>query len=139
MARKKSTRKKTLPKLSELEMDVMDIVWKLGDCSSIQVIEAFFKQKRTLAPTTIRTVLTKLREKGYLTLIPSVDRNYTFRATIERQAVAKRTVGQLLTQLFENSPRQAIAHLLNEEEISDTDLDEIRRMINARKRKGKSS
>ncbi len=136
MPRKRSKSTRDLPRLSDLEMEVMDVVWRLGECGSAQVIEAFAAQKqRRLADTTIRTVLTKLREKGYIELIPSVQRSYLFRAAVPRQAVAKRSVSDLLRQIFEGSPRQAIAHLLNEEEVSDSDLDEIRRMINARTRK----
>ncbi len=136
MPHKRSKSTRDLPRLSDLEMEVMDVVWRLGECGSAQVIEAFAAQKRRrLADTTIRTVLTKLREKGYIELIPSVQRSYLFRAAVPRQAVAKRSVNELLRRLFEGSPRQAIAHLLNEEEVSDSDLDEIRRMINARTRK----
>jgi len=41
----------------------------------------------------------------------------------------------LLSSLFRGSPEQAITYLLDEADISDSDLDEIRRMIDSRKQK----
>ncbi len=140
MGRKRKKTGKTPPAMSGLELEVMDIVWKLGDCTSNQVIKVFSEEKRRLAPTTIRTILGKLREKGYVRVVPSVGRSYLFRAAMERPAVARRTLGELLTPLFENSPRRAIAYLLEDEDISDSELDEIRRLIEARrggKKKGR--
>ncbi len=131
MARK-DTQSGRHPDLSRVEMSVMGIVWELGDCTSAAVIAEFAKI-RPLAPTTIRTVLTKLREKGYVELVPTVERGYKFHACVSRETVARRSFRELLPSLFQGSPRQAIAHLLADTDISDSDLDEIRRMIDSRK------
>jgi len=135
-ARKRPRRKQARPALSKLELDVMNVVWELGDCTSAQVIAAF-RKIRPLAPTTIRTVLTKLREKGYVKPIPSLERGFTFRPTIKREAVARRSLKDLVESLFHDSPQQAIAYLLDEADITDAELDELRRMIADRGRKGR--
>jgi len=121
--------------LSPLELEVMDVVWELGDCTSAQVIDAFAR-KRPLAPTTIRTVLAKLREKGYVKPIPTIERSLKLRPTVQRESVARRTLSNLLSTLFKNSPRQAIAYMLDDADMTDADLDEIRRMIDEHKTKG---
>jgi len=139
MAKKKTqkrARAAALTPLSALELEVMGIVWDLGECTSAEVTAAFL-QRRTLAPTTIRTVLSKLRSKGYVEPIPSIGRGFLLRPTLEREAVARRSLRELLTSLFKDSPRQAIAYLLDEASITDSDLEEIRRMVNS-KRKGGS-
>lgn len=135
MAHKSRSRKPSRPALSSLEMEIMDVVWELGDCTSAQVIEAFTK-KRLLAPTTIRTVLTNLRHKGYVKPIPTVGRSFVFRPTVLRESVARRCLNDLLSSLLGNSPRQAIAYLLDDANVTEEELDEIRRMIDERKRKG---
>lgn len=133
--RKRSTSSR--PPLSPLEIEVMNVVWELGDCTSAQVTAAFAK-KRLLAPTTIRTVLTNLRDKGYIKPIPTIGRGFLFRPTVPRESVARRTLRELLASLFEGSPRQAIAYMLEDADIPDNELDEIRCMIEAsRQRKGK--
>lgn len=119
--------------LSPLELEVMGVVWELGDCGSAEVIDAMAKV-RSLAPTTVRTVLSKLREKGYVELIPTIERGYRFRAAVPRESVARRSLKDLLASLFRGSPREAIAYLLDDADMSDADFEEIRRMIESRRR-----
>jgi BlaI family penicillinase repressor len=120
--------------LSGLELEVMNVVWDLGDCSSAQVVERY-QSKRALAPTTIRTVLSKLREKGYIKQIPSMQRGFMFSPVVAREKVARRSLRELLGSLFDGSPKQAISYLL-EEEIGEDELKEIRAMLNKQKRRG---
>jgi len=136
MAKRNKVTGQVKPELSRLELEIMDVVWELGDCSSAEVIAAYQK-KRQLAPTTIRTVLANLRKKGYLEPIPTIERGFRIRAIVNRESVAQRLMKSLLNCLFSNSPRQAIAYLLKEENVTAADLDEIRRLIESQ-RKGKS-
>ncbi len=122
------------PGLSPLELQIMDVVWQLGDCTSAQVIETFSARRR-LAPTTIRTVLTNLRRNGYVKAIPSIERGFKLRAIVRREAVARRSVKELLQSLFADSPQQAMAYLIEDADISGAELEELGRLIEARKRK----
>lgn len=124
---KKRTREK-LTELSRLELEVMSIVWDLGECGSAEVIEAF-KRRRPLAETTLRTVLSHIREKGYIVPIPTIGRGYRFRPTVSRESVASRSLKSLVKNLFEGSPRLAILHLLKKEKIDETELAEIRALL----------
>ena len=135
MAKRISGRSEDRPELSRLEMEIMDVVWELGECSSAEVTAAYTK-KRSLAPTTIRTVLANLRKKGYLEPVPTIERGFRLRALVPRDFVARRTMRGLVRSLFGGSPQQAIAYLLKDENIGEADLDEIRRMIDS-KRGGK--
>lgn len=124
------------PPMSPLELDVMDVVWPLGDCTSAEVIDAFTAKKRALAPTTIRTVLASLRKKGYLKPIPTTERGFRLRPTVGREAVARRSLKELLGAFFAGSPRQAIAYMLDETDLTDDELDEIRHMLDSRRTEG---
>ncbi|HOZ49398.1 MAG TPA: BlaI/MecI/CopY family transcriptional regulator [Candidatus Hydrogenedentes bacterium] len=132
MARRKSD--ESLPELSRLEQEIMNVVWELGECTSIEVIVAH-APKRALAKTTIRTVLANLRKKGYIELVPSIERGYRLRPAIPREAVAQRSLKSLVATLFAGAPHHAIAYLIGENDIDETDLEEIQRMIEARKKK----
>jgi predicted transcriptional regulator len=120
--------RKTLPELSPLELEVMHVIWELGECTSADVITEVTK-KRKLANTTIRTVLANIRKKGYLEVVPSVEPRIRFRPGVTKRAVTRRTVRQLLANMFSDSPREAIAFLLEEENIDAGELDEIRKLI----------
>jgi BlaI family penicillinase repressor len=132
----KKKRVRDLAELSRLEQEIMNVVWNLRECSSAQVIEAYTKN-RELAKTTIRTVIANLLKKGYIEQVPSMERGYRYRPCVSRDAVAKRSLRQLVSGLFSGSPRQAIAHLLKDEGIDDGDLEEIRKMLDERKRGGR--
>jgi predicted transcriptional regulator len=106
----------------------MNVIWELGECTSADVISEFTK-KRKLANTTIRTVLANIRKKGYLEIVPSVEPRIRFRPHVSKRAVTKRTVKQLLQNMFGDSPREAIAFLLEEEDLDGRELEEIRRML----------
>lgn len=120
--------RKPLPELSPLELEIMNIIWDLGECTSADVI-AEFTRKRRLANTTIRTVLANIRKKGYLDVVPSVEPRIRFRPRVTRRAVTRRTVKHLLANMFGDSPRDAIAFLLEEEDIDQHELDEIRKLL----------
>ena len=137
MASRTSKNSNKLPALSPRELEVMDVVWQLGECTSAQVIEAFVERRR-LAPTTIRTVLTKLRHKGYVKPIPTIERGFKLRPIVPREAVARRSVKELLQSLFADSPQQAVAYLIEDADISGAELEELSRLIEARKRKDES-
>ena len=122
--------------LSDLELAVMDVVWELGECSSAEVVERF-SERRPLAPTTIRTVLASIEKKGYLERVPTVERGLKYRPRVGREDVAGRSLRKLVGNLFGGSPRHAIAWLLREENLADAELEEIRGLIEARKRRKK--
>jgi BlaI family penicillinase repressor len=120
--------RKQLPELSPLELEVMNVIWDLGECTSADVIRKF-SRKRKLANTTIRTVLANIRKKGYLDVVPSIEPRIRFRPSVTKRAVTRRTVKQLLENMFGDSPREAIAFLLEEEKIDQNELDEIRKLL----------
>lgn len=129
-------KKETRPSdLSALELAVMNVIWELGECGSREVIEAYnAKAKRRLADTTIRTVMTNLRKKGYLEPVPTIERGIRFLPAVNRESTARRMFRQLISPLFGGSPSQAIAHLIKHEAISDQEIEEIQRMIESLKK-----
>ena len=124
-------KKSKLPELSKLEIDIMDLVWDLGECSSAEVIDAC-RRRRPLADTTVRTVLTNIRKKGYLELVPSVERGFRLRPTVSREEVARRSIRQLVGQFFKDSPQEAIAYLIDEADMNDDALAEVRKLLEER-------
>lgn len=111
----------------------MSVVWDLGECSSAEVIAAFVR-KRKLANTTIRTVLTNLRTKGYVETVPSTERGFRFRPAVSRERVVRRTLTELVDGLLGGAPGQAIAYLIRDSEVDEEELTEIQRLLDERRR-----
>ena len=55
------------------------------------------------------------------------------RATVRREEIARRSLKDVLSSLFQGSPRQAIAYMLMDADISDSELQEIRQLIASHK------
>src|SRR5262249_36908992 len=123
------------PPLRGLELEVMHVVWQLGECTSGDVIEAF-RGKRTLAASTLRNVLAKLRAKGYVQPVPSIGRGFLLRPAVPREDAARRTIRSLLHAWFSGSPQQAIAYMLDDATISDDELAGIKKLIDDKRRQG---
>lgn len=119
--------------LSGLELEVMNLVWDLGESTSADIVDAF-TQRRPLAPTTIRTVLSNIEEKGYLQRVPTTERALRYRPSFAREAVATQTLQQLVGRLFGGSPKAAIAQLLADEELDAAELDEIQKLVSRRRK-----
>lgn len=135
----KRKNERSLPPLSRLELEVMQAVWSLGECSTGEVIAEFNRgRERQLADTTIRTVVGKIREKGYVELVPSTERGHRLRPAVRRGEVARRSLFEVVGSLFAGSPREAILQLLGDDALDDDDLEAIRRRIDAAERGGGS-
>lgn len=118
--------------LSPLELEIMDLVWDLKECTSAEVISAC-KKIRSLADTTVRTVLTNIRKKGYLELVPSIDRGHRYRPTRSREEVARETLKIIVKRLFKGRVREAVTLLLSDDLMTARDVEEIRRVVERRK------
>jgi len=137
MGRKPQPHPKGLPPLTPLELTMMQVVWERGSATAGEVGLALRKD-RPLADTTVHTVLAKLREKGYLEPIPTVERALRFAPCVPRERVARRSLRQLLDDFFGGSPRRLMAHLIRQEKVDATELAEIRQLLRSARRKGET-
>jgi BlaI family transcriptional regulator, penicillinase repressor len=128
MVGRKGDAAKELPPLSRLEQRIMGIVWNLGECSSAAVISEHNKTEH-LAETTIRTVIANLRKKGYIELVPTIERQHRLKPAVSREKVGKRTLRDLVSGFFGGSPQQVFNCFLMDESLSEEELESLRRMI----------
>jgi predicted transcriptional regulator len=118
-----------------VELKLMQVFWERGDATAAEVREAL-NEEHPLAATTVHTLITKLREKGYLQPIPTVERSIRFAPCVERGQVARRSLRELLDDFFGGSPRSLMAQLMNEEAMDAAETAEIRKMLRASKKRG---
>jgi len=135
MGRKPQRRSGRLPKLTPVELKLMQVFWERGDATAAEVREAL-QDEHPLAATTIHTVISKLREKGYLEPIPTVERSVRFAPCVKRGQVARRSLRELLDDFFGGSPKSLMAQLLKEESLDEAEMAEIRKMLWASKNRG---
>jgi len=113
--------------LSELQADVMRVVWQRGEASTADVAEAL-AAARGLAHTTIATLLTRLEKRGAVRSRRD-GRQLVYMATVSEEAVRRSMVTGLVDTIFGGDAKALVAHLVSESEVAPGDLDKIRRML----------
>jgi predicted transcriptional regulator len=113
--------------LSDLQLDLMRVLWARGEASTAEVAEAL-AGSRDLAYTTVATLLTRLEKRGLLDARRE-GRQVLYRPRVAEHEVRRSMVSGLLGSLFGGDARALLAHLLREEEIEPGDLAKARALL----------
>lgn len=120
--------------LSELQIELMRVLWTRGEASTADVAEAL-AGSRGLAHTTVATLLSRLEKRGVVASRRD-GRQLVYRARLAEGEVRRSMVAGLLGSLFGGDPRALLAHLVREEEIAAGDLERVSRLLAGGKRDG---
>lgn len=105
----------------------MKIVWRLGPASVRQVHEALL-ERRKIAYTTVMTLMTILQRKGHLKR-KLAGRAYVYQPTRQKRQVMRGMVREFLDRVFNGSAEPLLLHLVEDEQLSAEDLEEIARAM----------
>jgi BlaI family transcriptional regulator, penicillinase repressor len=123
--------------LGELERAILELIWEHGVQSADQVRERLVQRERPLKESTIRTVLRRLEEKGYLAH-STQSRTFLYRPVASRQAVAGRAVQRIVDWFCEGSVETLLAGMVDSAVLDRKELQRLAERIAASK-KGKKS
>src|ERR1700733_9756064 len=110
-----------LPKLSKLELQIMEALWTRGPCA-IREIQESFPAKNRPAYTTVQTMVYRLEVKKALRRVKKIATANIFEAAVSREAAERRLIDDLLG-LFGGRSRPIMAHLI---ESGSLTLDDVR-------------
>lgn len=113
---------------TDRELDVMDVLWDLGGATVAEVRERLADE---LAYTTVLTVLRTLEEKGHVGHTEE-GKAYRYHALVERQAAGTSVLRRLTRKLFKNSPELLLTHLVSDRDLSEEELQRMRRLLDER-------
>lgn len=123
------------PKLSRLELRIMEAFWRHGAASVREIQESFPAADRP-AYTTVQTIVSRLEEKKALRRVKKVGNAFLFEPVISRGAAQRRLIDELLA-LFGGSTEPVMAHLIESGKLTRDDLREaaktFRRMAKRQK------
>lgn len=112
--------------LSDLQLDLMRVLWRSGELSVAEVTEAL--ADRDLAHTTVATLLTRLEKRGVVESRRD-GRVLAYRASVSEAQVRRNMVSSLIAQVFRGDPKALLAHLLSEREVAPGDLEQVRELL----------
>jgi predicted transcriptional regulator len=118
-------------KLSPLELKAMEALWKLGRASIREILEQL-PVRKTLAYTTVQTLVVRLEAKGALRKQRKIGNAYVFVPVITRRQAYRRLVSDFL-ELFSGSPQPVMSHLAETGKLTLEDLRDLERILKERK------
>jgi BlaI family penicillinase repressor len=124
------------PKLSKLELQIMEALWSQGK-ASIREIQETFPEKQRPAYTTIQTTVYRLEGKKAVRRIKKVGNFHIFEAAVSRDAAQRRLIDELLA-LFGGSTQPVMAHLIESGKLTLEDVKEAEKILRKLERKDQS-
>jgi predicted transcriptional regulator len=123
------------PRLSKLELRIMDVLWNRGAASIREVQEAFPETERP-AYTTVQTMVYRLEAKKAVRRVRKIGNAHVFDAAVSRVSAQRRVIDDLLG-IFGGRTQPVMAHLSESGQLSLDDLREaektLRRLSNPEK------
>jgi predicted transcriptional regulator len=126
-----------LPKLTKLELQIMEALWNRG-ASSIREIQEAFPDPDPPAYTTVQTMVYRLEAKNAIRRVKKIGNAHIFEAMISRSAAQRRLVDEFLS-FFGGRTQPVVAHLIESGRLTLEDVQEaeqtLRRLSKERKDK----
>jgi predicted transcriptional regulator len=123
------------PRLTKLELQILEVFWQKGACSVREVQEAFPETARP-AYTTVQTVVYRLERKKALRCVKRIGKANVFEALILRKDAQRRLVDELLA-LFDGRAKLVMAHLVESGKLTLKDVMEAENALRKSTRKEK--
>jgi len=120
---------------SDLEHQLMEILWKSGPRTAEQIREAL-APRRALKDSTIRTVLRRLQEKGYVNH-KIEGKAFVYSGVEKPRNVAVRAVRQILDRFCDGSLEQLLVGLVENEVVDRAELQQLARKLSKKSKGGK--
>jgi len=126
-------KKESKKNLGERELDIMQVLWRLGMATVADVQKAFLEQDKQIAYTTIQTMLNRLEAKKFVAR-DSTDRVHRYRALLKQPSATDNALKRL-TQRFFGGSVEALVTRLVEKDLTDKQIERIQSLIDDHQRK----
>src|SRR5438128_9018783 len=113
--------------LTEQELEIMKVIWTRERTTVRDVYEAL-RERRKIAYTTVMTMMNILEQKGYLKKRQE-DRAYVYLSARPQKQVIASMVREFIQRVFNGSAEPLLAHLVEDDQLTEQDLEEIRKTI----------
>jgi predicted transcriptional regulator len=123
------------PKLTRLELQIMDALWTHG-ASSVREIQQAFPERDRPAYTTVQTMVYRLEAKKAIRRVKKVGNAHIFEATISRTAAQRRLIDDLMS-FFGGRTQPVMAHLIESGQLTLDDVKEAEQTLRRLARKDK--
>jgi predicted transcriptional regulator len=113
--------------LTAAELEMMNVIWRLGSCTVAQVQEAL-RPERELAYTSISTIIRILEQKGFVTS-EKAGRGHLYSAAISKHDYQAVSLEHLVNKVFDDTPSLLVQRLLDSGSLTEKELAQIRALL----------
>jgi predicted transcriptional regulator len=118
---------KNLHELTDIQLAIMDEIWRRGDATVTDVYDALFESTGH-AKKTIGTMMSRLEKQGFLTHRTD-GREFVFEPTVTKAEVGTAKVRNVLQRLFGGSLPALVSHALQSEEVAPGDAQRVKALV----------
>jgi predicted transcriptional regulator len=116
-----------LPKLTKIELRIMEALWTAG-ASSVREIQEALPAKNRPAYTTVQTMVYRLEAKGAVRRVKKIGNAHVFEAAISRDSAQRRLIDELLS-FFGGRTQPVMAHLIESGRLTLDDVKEAEKTL----------
>lgn len=120
------------PRISEAEWEVMEVLWEKSPQTANEIIESL--AETAWAPTTVRTLLARLRDKKIVAAEKSAG-GVLFRSLVSREKCVQQEGESFLERVFGGATKPLLLHFAAKAKLTPDEVRELQRIL---KEKGKS-
>ena len=117
--------------LTGQELEIMKVIWPLGQATVRDVYDAL-RAHRTVAYTTVQTMMNILETKGHLKKEPG-EKAQTYVPVRPQRLVVQSMVREFVNRVFDGSARPLLVHLLKEKGLTERERKQLQRLFEKEK------
>ncbi len=115
--------------LTERELEIMHVFWERGELTATQVRDALGNAGRTLAYTTVATLIRILSEKGFIEQTND-QRPFGYRPIRSFDEVSGNLLSDVLQRVFQGSREQLLIRLIDQKRLTAKEVAALREILN---------
>jgi BlaI family penicillinase repressor len=122
---------KPIPQISESELEVMKVVWRLGQAGSSQIIKEL-TETTEWKPKTIQTLITRLVEKGAIKAEKSTTtgtKAFVYSPLVDEAEFKARASESFLQKMYNGSVNLMLASFVKQQKLTKKDFDELKKLL----------
>lgn len=116
-------------RLTQRELDIMSVLWDMGEATVTEVRD---RVDPNLAYTSISSMIRMLEMKGYVSHRRGEGKTHVYFPAIDPEAAGESALGRVLDKIYGGSPIKLLAHLMEQNKLSEKELARMRDLLKPR-------
>ena len=118
--------------LTKRELDIMSVLWERGEATVTEVRD---QVDPDLAYTSISSMIRTLEIKGYVSHRRGEGKTHVYFPVIEAEKAGESALGRVLNKIYGGSPIKLLAHLVDQNRLSEKELARMRELLKRSKKR----